>query len=1068
MNRPSPIRFALQRAVLAAALIAGCCSAGVLAAAPASAAPTDPQTSAIDQAQASGEPVPVPSDTTEYSTTEAEPDGSLRATYSVQPQQVNVDGAWRPIDTTLRRDNGGTVAPGQTATALTLSNGGTGPLVTMTSGAGSLAISWPTKLPQPSLDRDTATYADVLPDIDLQVTANPDGGISEVLVVKTAAAAQNPALDALKLAVTTNNLALRHDSAGNISATDDAGAQVFRAPTPLMWDSGNDPNQDSGTGSDPSDLSAAPPVDAQVAALGVTTSASAITLTPDQALLSSPDTNYPIYIDPNWTSKPQDETGWDWVQEAFPNTSWWETTSNGNPAVGYQGWQAGSQGRNRTYYQFDVGNLWNATVSSATMYAEEYDTGYFDCTKSENIEVTATGAISPSTTWNNQPGYGTHQNTVAVLGASNANGCPNRKVSWDVTNSLQTTPDHIVTYRVQAPNVNGDESDKDYYRRFGGSDTTLSVNYNYTPNVPTGMSITPTLTSPSTACTGAPSTSGWLGNVPNFTLSSHISDPDKGAQLVGAQYHVWDRGTDGSTSTDVINFGDGYHSGSISGTGGPAPSAPIPTSKLRDGHNYGWDAVTADNSGYSNHISGTSDHCYFWYDATNPGTVSKGPISANPEVNHESTVTVSATDITPPGGNASGVNRFVWSGGSQSDLDGGGGNAATTSTSGLTGTATIHFTPTVWGTNYLYVAALDKAGNESAVAMLSYYASDDVTAQTHPGDVDDDGIPDLLAATKTTSSGGGSLVLFSSDGKNAAAPKLGANAIDAPDGTSWANTLIAHRSGPIISSSGNRIDDLWAWKTINGTGRLFYYVNNRNNPGFVVGTSPWYSATGKYGIDRPTTCGSCPPDLPYDSHNWNNVVQLIAPGDIDGDKYPDLLTVEVDPLVPNDPGHLYFFSGSTVSGKVLSPQVISAAAPTGTGDAAWSSFRVLAPGEDTQGSPDVNGCAAARTCTPPDLWVSDNASGNLFEYQVNCSDGTVSLGTPVAGPLTSYGPSSRPLMVSPGDINGDGYPDLYSITNTSELWANQGTRASGNFSLTGHTLVDVNHSYDWTSVTNLA
>lgn len=60
-------------------------------------------------------------------------------------------------------------------------------MVSLEQGQRTLSVRWPDGLPQPSLDGATATYAEVLPGVDLQLTAMPDG-YREVLRVKSAEA----------------------------------------------------------------------------------------------------------------------------------------------------------------------------------------------------------------------------------------------------------------------------------------------------------------------------------------------------------------------------------------------------------------------------------------------------------------------------------------------------------------------------------------------------------------------------------------------------------------------------------------------------------------------------------------------------------------------------------------------------------------------------------------------------------------------------------------------------------------------------------------------------------------
>ncbi len=132
----------------------------------------------------------------------AHPDGTFTLTQSVSPVRKYASGAWKELDATLVRRSDGTVTPALTTTNLVLSGGGDGPLAAMKDHGRSLTLAVPAsigQLPSPSLDGSSATYPDVLDGVDLKVTADSQGGFSEVFIVKDAEAAANPALDMLAL-----------------------------------------------------------------------------------------------------------------------------------------------------------------------------------------------------------------------------------------------------------------------------------------------------------------------------------------------------------------------------------------------------------------------------------------------------------------------------------------------------------------------------------------------------------------------------------------------------------------------------------------------------------------------------------------------------------------------------------------------------------------------------------------------------------------------------------------------------------------------------------------------------
>ncbi|WP_369188692.1 RHS repeat-associated core domain-containing protein [Streptomyces sp. R08] len=434
------------------------------------------------KARESGKAVEVASETTATSLTSAKPDGSF--TKSVSPLPVRVkqpDGSWAGVDANLVKTDGGW-APKVSASALKFSDGGSDPLVTLGSGDTSLALSWPADLPQPTVSGTTATYANVLPDVDLQLTANGQGGFAEVLVVKTTQAATSPDLAKLTLATKTEGVKLSADDAGNLSATDSSGSLAFHAPAPVMWDStstttaaarakkstGSASSAEAASGDgtvDPQPGPVTAAVDTRVGADG------SISLTPDVGMLSSSSTHFPVYVDPSWQPVTESNPSFTYVQQAYPNTSHWNE-SGARLGIGYQGWSS-PYGIERAYYQFDVSGVTGADIHSATLHAQQVYSANLACTAYQVDEVNV-DHISSSTTWNSQPAqFG--QTSHAAVGGTGGSGCADpADFDLDVTQAVANDGDGTVTFLLKTD----DEADKLKFKRLS---TNPTVDINYAP-----------------------------------------------------------------------------------------------------------------------------------------------------------------------------------------------------------------------------------------------------------------------------------------------------------------------------------------------------------------------------------------------------------------------------------------------------------------------------------------------------------------------------------------------------------------------------------------------------------
>jgi hypothetical protein len=266
--------------------------------------PVDEDT-AQDKARVTGKKVEVTALRDASSTTYANPDGTFTLTTHAQPVRAkNADGQWQDIDTTLvATDKGWTTTA--SPTPVTFSPGGspsgsdgvvksglrqasyTAPrhaayaaagdddetgtgstedapatptipttwseLVTLTTGGHELTVSWPGALPEPVITDAQALYQDVLPDVDLLLTAR-DTGFSHVLIVHTPEAAADEALTQLTYRLTSPDLTFQIDPATDtVTAHTSDGTEVAVSPTPLMWDSAGTPDTTIGDDPEPTD-----------------------------------------------------------------------------------------------------------------------------------------------------------------------------------------------------------------------------------------------------------------------------------------------------------------------------------------------------------------------------------------------------------------------------------------------------------------------------------------------------------------------------------------------------------------------------------------------------------------------------------------------------------------------------------------------------------------------------------------------------------------------------------------------------------------------------------------------
>jgi hypothetical protein len=691
---------------------------------------------ALARAAASGRAVEVTSATTATSTLTANPDGTLTSRQFTLPVRRKVAGQWKSLDATLVRTASGGISPAVSAGGLSLSPGGGGPLATMSAGASSLSFALPMRLPAPELSGPTAIYPDVLDGVDLSVTADEQGGFSEVLIVKNATAAADPEVRSLTLATKAHGVSVSADAVGNVAAKDPAGRPVFTATAPRVWDSatdatgsgpasGRDAVRDPLTGAqvDPASglpvhsSAAAPGEHAHTSSLKVAAKAAGITLTSPESFLTGPSTVYPVYIDPTFTAPSASSSLQAWTQtnSYYDSASYWK--SSDLLRVGYQDWEEPTF-KARSFVQISVpSKIYGATVLSSQLnFTEEWSPS---CTAT-GVQLWKSSGISSGTTWDNPPTLSSEIDSKTVAHGYSSS-CPAAGVGFDIGSTMQTAANNksaSLTFGLRA----SDESDAYGWKEFSNK-VSVSTTYDHVPTVPNTMS-----TSPVTSCTAST-----VGNG-DVTLHVKASDPDGGT--VGVAFSAVNHATGATVA--------GSSSGSLTAPSGSTFSLKIPKATLETTANnkalqIDWKAQDTD----FHFTSAWTKTCSFTFDPSRPGA----PVITLPGTSAACPVTPPADDstdppavgvignhcsftISPDPGGAVTPTAYVYqlNGGPSHTLGASSGN--------------IVLTPERF-TNTLTVTSLSAGANYGDTASLVFNSATPQTAAAD-GDLTGQGTPDLL------------------------------------------------------------------------------------------------------------------------------------------------------------------------------------------------------------------------------------------------------------------------------------------------------------------------------------
>ncbi|MFG2294988.1 FG-GAP-like repeat-containing protein [Streptomyces sp. NPDC048603] len=960
------------------------------------------------EAKRTGKRVEVPSLRSETEEVWANPDGSFTSEQSLVPTRVRRGGAYVPVDTGLVKQKDGRIAPKATVAGLSFSGGGKAPLVTMRKDGRDITLSWPKPLPTPTVEGNSATYAEVMKGVDLRVSADVTG-FSHQLVVKTREAAANPELASVDFGLKGNGVTVKKEANGELRAVDPAGQTLFSSAKPQMWDSGADQPQPAATpaptppaeSAGGSSAKAAAEAGAAAAAqgttaakapkspaadrvravdgislgskqadLGVALKSDRLTLTTDRKLLTAADTAFPVVIDPVW--RDDWKSAWAIAYKhngiaGSANTNYWNGGTLSNDAR--VGCAKDAQRGNavvcaKTFFQVGMGGMGGKQILESTLRIQQKYAGSWGC-NSGDIQVWDTDGISGATTWNNQPAW---KRLVDASGQSfGGRNCPGDgdTVELNVTSAVADAARWswpAWTFGLKSANDTVDVS----WRKLNPDSARISTKFNTLPNPisPDERSMDPSL-----PCAG-----GQIGTTDEVVLRARISDAED--NKLWAEFHYWKEddywGTIQRPRVEITN--------------GNVALLRIPKADL-PGTTYRWDVRGLDGTG----DGPWAGQCAFSIDRDRPGSkpgVSSPQFPKDDQTNNAYARTEGTFNLTPNG--VDDIVKYQWYTASDPTV-------RTVNATSTGGPGQFKYTPTAAGPHSLFVWSLDASGNRSDVTSYTYYAKRQLNRDKH-GDLDGNGTVDIWSVDP----GSGRLWMHpgNGDGSFEASKKL--------DKGSFANAAsLTHRG----SWDADYYEDLVALRPAPDNSRKHLYLHRGSGDGDLehsdataIQMSTQYSSDDRWGqADQVVAIGSVNDDI--------DPLGDTGDGKIDAADNPDLLVKEGS--------NLWLYAG-TPSGTLG----LRNFRPIPLGNADWQDMTLIAPG-------DLNKDGL------PEIWARNTKTGKIHQYTSRkTTDATAAVAldlTVYADPAvrttsigTGFTGTAYPHLSSNGDFENDGFVDLWS------------------------------------------
>ncbi|MBF9069164.1 hypothetical protein I2501_14155 [Streptacidiphilus sp. NEAU-YB345] len=954
------------------------------------------------QARHSGQAVAVGSLTTPTESVLAEPSGKFELAANPQPVRVARGGGWVSVDLKLAQQSDGMWAPGATAYgSVEFSAGGPGPLAVTRSGGTSLALTWPTALPAPVINGATATYPSVLPGVDLQVSATPDGGLSDVLVIHSAQAAANPALRTLRLGTVVHGGRLSSAADGGLQLTNTAGQLVADGATPMQWDSNMVlPASRTPRGAKvAADASTAgqPGLAAHLARVGTRVGSGSVTLMPDAGMLASRSTVWPVYADPsvNWHPVSYGSPMFDEVKQGCSGNSFVNNTGsladNGYLGVGYNGWSEGecNTGDEHAIYQWNLSKtIWGADVNSATVNATDVYSA--SCSTTATVNLHWSKGIGSGTDWSNRPGYNSYSTSASFGPAYNKTYCPSNGSTTNGFNVLSPIKSeaaaHSSTFTVTLSEDSYESSWNDLgFKRFANNPT-LQIFFNNPPNPPTANTMSAVAGADDAACstvTPGPYMGKTIASTPPV-LKAKVTDPN--GDKLQATFQYW---INGSSTKYTATSADNLASGTFATVS--LPSSFI--SSLTNGQTVDWQVMITDGMDPTSYAQ--SPTCHFTAEPTAPDDPTVSSVNntfpntdQNDGVVGAAAGTAGQFSVT---GNGTTATKFVYS---LDQLPATSNPPANETVTASNNTATVTVTPPSPGPHTLYVYSVDAAGDESGHEAYPFLAAGHAASTC----------TSLTACYDNTAiSPDSNMSLGAADGYSS----MSATDLTNAGWTSGGKVTVNGATFTLPTYGSGQKDNVVAANqtvTMGGQGNALVFLANSTNafmadPGAVQGqsTAPYVPAgtgiSGSYCFSGTTPVGVCPATgtITY-ADNTSTTYTLTVPDWVSG---PQSIAAVSLPHWNRPSGQvvagagqglkIYSFSVPIDPTKTIASVTLPDVSNTGAGTQALHVYGISTR-NTTAGTPEANGTYAAAGSGQS--WTG--AWGNPNEGNYNLNNGSYS------------------------------------------------------------------------------